>query len=120
MRFLVDADLPRSAVRLLRSEGHDATDVRDIGLGDAKDEVIAQHARETQSCIVTGDFDFSDIRAYPPAEHFGIVVLMIPGTASSKYILELLRRFAQQHDIIAGLTGKLAIVEMTRIRLRSS
>jgi hypothetical protein len=33
MRFLTDANLPRSAAVLLRQMGHDAIDVRDIGMG---------------------------------------------------------------------------------------
>lgn len=41
MRFLVDASLPRSATELLRQCGHDAVDVRDIGLRSATDDVIA-------------------------------------------------------------------------------
>jgi hypothetical protein len=38
VRFIVDADLPRRAAELLRDAGHDAVDVRDIGLGSAHDE----------------------------------------------------------------------------------
>jgi len=37
MRFLLDADLPRSASDTVRQRGHEAIDVRDIGLRDAKD-----------------------------------------------------------------------------------
>jgi hypothetical protein len=33
MRFLVDASLPRSAAPMLRRLGHEAVDVRDIGMG---------------------------------------------------------------------------------------
>src|SRR4051812_14547729 len=41
MRFLIDADLPRSTKLVVEAAGHDATDVRDIGLGGADDAVIA-------------------------------------------------------------------------------
>ena len=67
MRFLVDASLPRSATALLRQLGHDAADVRDIGLRQATDDVIAAHARTNHQALVTRDFDFADIRNYPPA-----------------------------------------------------
>ena len=36
MRFLIDADLPRPTAELIRSFGHEATDVRNIGLGPAR------------------------------------------------------------------------------------
>jgi len=38
--FLVDASLPRPVGDLLRSHGHQATGVRDIGMGTAKDPLI--------------------------------------------------------------------------------
>jgi Domain of unknown function (DUF5615) len=57
MRFLMDANLPRSAAALLQQMGHDAVDVRDIGMGGAADDVIAAHARREQRALVTRDFD---------------------------------------------------------------
>jgi len=38
--FAIDADLPRSTKTLLEKFGHEAMDVRDIGLRSAKDRVI--------------------------------------------------------------------------------
>lgn len=75
MRFLVDADLPRSVIDLLQRSGHEAVDVRDIGLRAAKDSLIAAYAKSKALCLVTGDFDFADIRNYPPREYEGLVVL---------------------------------------------
>ncbi len=37
MRFLIDEDMPRSTGNLLRQYGHEAVDMRDIGLRSAKD-----------------------------------------------------------------------------------
>ena len=67
MTFLVDADLPRSAADVIRRHGYDAVDVQDIGLRHADDSEIANHAQREQQCLVTGDFDFADIRNYPPS-----------------------------------------------------
>ncbi len=47
-RFL-DADLPRARADMLRKYSHEAVDVRDIGLGDAKDARIADTPR-TKGC----------------------------------------------------------------------
>lgn len=118
MHFLLDADLPRSAGAVVRRHGHEATDVRDIGLGDATDVLIAQYAQQHGYCILTGDFDFSDIRTYPPHQYAGIAVLVIPPTATSTYINQLLALFLQQTPVLHQLPGKLAIVEAGRIRLR--
>ncbi|HEV3037315.1 MAG TPA: DUF5615 family PIN-like protein [Candidatus Angelobacter sp.] len=63
MYFLIDASLPRSAGAVLRQLGHEATDVRDVGMRDAPGTTSSPHTRET----VTRDFDFADIRNYPPS-----------------------------------------------------
>ena len=78
MRFLIDANLPRSAAASLQEMGHDAVDVRNVGMRSATDNVIAAHARRNQQVLVTRDFDFADIRNYPPSDYAGIVVLQLP------------------------------------------
>jgi predicted nuclease of predicted toxin-antitoxin system len=62
MHFLIDASLPRSAAVALRQLGHDAVDVRDIGLRSATDDLIAAYARNNRQTLITRDFDFADIR----------------------------------------------------------
>lgn len=81
VRFLIDADLPRSTKALLEKFGHEAIDVRDIGLRSVKDQVIARYAQDHQACLLTGDFGFADIRNYPPETYYGIVVLGLPRDA---------------------------------------
>lgn len=59
MKFLVDAQLPPALAHWLREAGHEAQAVRDIGLRDAPDTIIWQHARATRAIIVTKDEDFA-------------------------------------------------------------
>lgn len=118
MRFLIDADMPRSMADIVRQYGHQAFDVRDIGPTLTLDADIAAYARSEQLCIVTGDLGFADIRTYPPREYAGIVVLSLPRNATSKYINSLVAGLLSQADLLAQLPGKLAIVEAGRVRLR--
>ncbi len=118
MLFVVDADLPRRAAELLRAAGHDALDVRDIGLGSAPDEDIAEYARKSGRCLVTGDFGFADVRNYPPGGYQGLVVLQLPPNATGPVILALLGELVAQPDLLERLPGRLAIVEPGRVRLR--
>ncbi len=118
MRFLIDADLPRSVDGVIKAHGHEPIDVRDVGLRDAQDAEIARYALAEGLCLITGDYDFSDIRNYPPNRYAGIVVLSLPRTANSAYINRLLDGFLAQEELVATLSGKLAIVEPGRVRLR--
>src|SRR5690349_5246624 len=98
MRFLTDANLPRSAAVLLRQMGHDAIDVRDIGMGAATDDLIAAHAQHDQRALVTRDFDFADIRNYPPANYPGIIVLRLPDDAIAMQVVRYLEAFVLRQD----------------------
>jgi predicted nuclease of predicted toxin-antitoxin system len=93
MRFLIDADLPRSAGDIARRHGYETVDVRDIGLRTTKDPKIAQYAQTDGLCLISGDYGFADIRNYPPDQYAGIVVLYVPSTATATYINALLESF---------------------------
>jgi predicted nuclease of predicted toxin-antitoxin system len=120
MRFLLDADLPRSAGDIIRKHGHEVVDVRDIGLGTAKDPEIVLYARNEGLCLITGDYDFADVRNYPPEQYAGLIVLHLPRIATARYINQLLDSFLSQEELLRQLPGKLAIVEVGRVRLRGS
>ena len=118
MRFLIDEDLPRSTGEILRIYRHEAIDIRDIGLRGAIDSTIASYARKNELCLLTGDFDFADVRNYPPVLYAGIVVLKVPNTASVKFILQVLEGYLKQGELVQEADGKLFIVEPGRIRIR--
>ncbi len=118
MRFLVDEDLPRSTDSILHLHGHKAIDVRDIGLRGASDAEIAAYAQKHGLCLLTGDMGFADIRNYSPGQYPGIVVLRLPAKAISSTILTMLGNLLAQTEIVSQLNGKLAIVELGRVRIR--
>jgi len=60
MRFLLDVHMPLSAAAWLRSRGHDATHVREVGMREALDEAIWVMAIETNSILISKDRDFAD------------------------------------------------------------
>ena len=116
--FLIDASLPRPTGEVIRAEGHQATDVRDIGMNSASDREIAERARSNQLCLITRDQDFGNIFDYPPGNYFGIIVIRAPDAATRSIVLNMVRDFLRQTAIIPQLTGRLAIVEPGRVRLR--
>ncbi len=119
MRFIIDEDLPSSINNLIKKYNYESINIRDTSLKGKKDFEIAAYAQKEKLCIVTGDFDFSDIRNYNPSKYFGIIVLSIPGNVSALFIYNLFENFIKQPNIASKIPGNLAIVEPGRIRWRT-
>ena len=116
MKFKVDENLPVEARDDLRSAGHDAVTVGDQQLAGQPDVQIASVCRTEGRAVLTLDLDFSDIRAYPPQDYAGIVVLR-PAVQS----VPTIRRLVAQVIALAAtepLPGNLWIVDDARIRIR--
>lgn len=88
-------------------------------MGIAPDELIAARAQTQQVALISADFDFADIRIYPPAAYLGLVVIDRPEDATITQVLELIERLLNEPDIISALPGKLVIVDHRRIRVRA-
>ena len=104
--------------KLFARHGHEAFHVEQAEHGTAPDPIIGAFALDTRRCIVTGDFDFANIRDYDPRRFHGIVVLTLPRNTGTGYITRILEYFFQRLPEFIPLDGKLLIVEMGRIRVR--
>ena len=118
MRFLIDANMPRSVAELLKRYDHEAVDVRDIGMGGATDSEIAAYAQMNSLVLVTRDFDFADIRNYPPGRYAGLLVLALPKDAVARFVLQVMEWFVSQKKLVEALPGRIAILEPARVRVR--
>ncbi len=116
MRVKLDENLPVQFRSLFTESGHDAATVVDEGLGGAPDTDVAAACLGEERVLLTQDLDFSDIRTYPPAEYYGIVVFRL-SSGSRDALLEvgpvLIERLEE-----ASPRGQLWIVEGSRIRIR--
>jgi hypothetical protein len=74
MKFKLDENLPNELALVFRNAGHDAVTVVDQGLSGAKAPDLITPCRLEGRALITLDTDFSDIRAYQPSAHSGIVV----------------------------------------------
>jgi predicted nuclease of predicted toxin-antitoxin system len=118
MRFLIDANLPRSIVTLVSGLGHEVEFARDIGLGAAPDSEVANRAKANAAALITRDMDFADVRRYPPEQHAGLVVLRLADSLTAAEITRVVEQFLREPAFIAHLPGRLAIVEANRVRFR--
>jgi predicted nuclease of predicted toxin-antitoxin system len=118
MKFLLDANLPRSSSPLLRGLGHEVEDVRDVLPGGADDDTVAARAQSQGCALVSRDFDFADIRNYPPQDYSGIVVLELPDDATAALVNTTIETFVRNPDFLNRLPSRLAIVSSWRVRFR--
>lgn len=118
MKFKVDENLPIEVVQFLRGHDHDAMSVGEQRLDGHPDKEIARVCCSEGRALITLDLDFSDIRAYPPEDHPGLMVLR-PALYTVDAILRLVA-------LAGGMLGseplerRLWIVEEQRIRIRGS
>jgi predicted nuclease of predicted toxin-antitoxin system len=52
---LVDEDMLQSTAKVLKTEGYEALDVRDLGLRGESDDKIIKSAQDEKAIILTGD-----------------------------------------------------------------
>ncbi len=116
LRFLLDADMPRSSAEVMRSIGLEVADVRDIGMRGAKDKEIIEYALKNSRIIVTKDTDFGEVLRYP--KHPGAIIFRLPYAFTSKELNKRLKEFfesVREEEIKDTIT----IVELSRYRKRS-
>jgi predicted nuclease of predicted toxin-antitoxin system len=117
MRFKTDENLPEEFAEVLRAAGWDALSVMQQELSGTLDPRIAEVCRQESRVLVTLDLGFSDIRAYPPRESSGMIVLR-PSRQDKESVLALASRVVMAlHQ--RTIERELWIVDDRRIRIRS-
>ncbi len=112
----MDENLPIDLADFLTGLGHDARTVNDELLQGVNDPRFMETCDREKRTLITLDIDFSDIRAYPPKDHEGIIVLRL-GNQSKPHVLEVFGRvlplFAHE-----PIQGRLWVVEENMVRIR--
>jgi predicted nuclease of predicted toxin-antitoxin system len=116
VKFKVDENLPIEVAQLLREAGHDVLSVHEQGLIGAPDHVLAGVCQSEERCMVTLDTHFSDIRAYPPQDFSGLIVLRLE-RQDKPHVLEVMSRVVSLLSSEA-LERRLWIVDEKRLRVR--
>lgn len=117
IRFLIDADLPRSVRTALRQRGYLADDVRDLDLGTATDEAVLHHAMAHGYTVISADRGFSNLLRFLLGTHQGIIVARFPRHTPARTKVRLLLRWIPtllEEDI----KGNLLIIQPKGIRIR--
>jgi predicted nuclease of predicted toxin-antitoxin system len=77
MKFKVDENLPAEIALRLQWAGHDARTVAQQQMIGGSDTRLADVSRGEDRALVTLDLDFSDIRAYPPDQYPGLIIVRV-------------------------------------------
>ena len=116
MIFKLDKNLPVNAVNIFREAGFDACTVNEQDLSGTPGQHLFEVVQNEKRVLVTLDLGFSDIRAYPPREHEGIIVLR-PKSQDIQSILSLIHRVVSLCTT-EEVVQRLWIVGNTRLRIR--
>jgi predicted nuclease of predicted toxin-antitoxin system len=116
VRFKTDENLPEEVAESLKEAGHEASTILEQSMGGELDPDVASSCRREQRVLITLDLGFADIRAYPPREYPGLIVLR-PRRQSKPRVVSLFEQALPMLDT-EPLAGRLWIVEEERIRIR--
>ena len=116
MRFKIDENLPQESAHWLTNAGHDALTIHDQKMVGEADGIVSSVCRSEKRALITLDLDFADIRAYPPAEYYGIVVFR-PRTQAKLAVLQLIATLIRLLNA-ERLEGNLWILQENGLRIR--
>jgi predicted nuclease of predicted toxin-antitoxin system len=101
---------------MLQHQGYEVLTAAAQGLAGASDSAIAEKAQKETCCLVTLDLGFGDVRAYPPENYAGIVIIR-PHRQDRDSIQALARVLLATIDRGEPLAGRLWIIEPGCIRI---
>lgn len=116
MKLFLDENLSPKHSAELRSEGHDVCAVVEVGLSGAPDKQILRFAVENHRILISLDADFADVKRFPPEHTPGIVRLKVHPPTEDRIRQAIRRVLLLLHNI--DLTGRLAVVDREKIRIR--
>lgn len=117
MKFKVDENLPEELSHLFRQAGWDSSTVAEQELGGAEDPEVARVSNSEQRVLVTFDRGFSNIKAYPPATHPGMIVFRLK-SQDKRHVLAVAARLVATLAT-REICNELWIVQEDRIRIRA-
>lgn len=96
MKIKLDENLPERLIVVLESLGHDVDTVIAEGFAGQDDPQVWQAAQSAGRFLITQDLDFSDIRAYTPGTHAGILLVRFANPSRNVLVTRLGALFATE------------------------
>src|SRR5262245_21821080 len=117
MKFLIDNALSPALADFLQQAGHDAINVRSVGLQHADDDAIFDRAAAEGRILVTADADFGTLLAVRSSRQPSVIQFRGEGSRTPDALARtLLANLAQLVDSLEN--GCIVTFEPARVRVR--
>ena len=117
-KLKLDENFPPTCVTVFRQNNIDASSVFEQNMCGSADENVFDVCIEEERAIVTFDLDFANIIRYPSNKAHGIIIVRSKKKMSLDEINNICIRLVNL-ILYNDLTGKLFILEDTKIRVRN-
>jgi predicted nuclease of predicted toxin-antitoxin system len=116
VKFLANMGISPKTVILLRSLGHDAVRLNEVGLDQAEDSNVIAHAAEQTQIILTFDLDYPMLLALAPERRASSIVFRTTIAEGSWINARLAACLPLVENDLRE--GAIVVVEDDRIRIR--
>jgi predicted nuclease of predicted toxin-antitoxin system len=116
MRIKPDEKLPASLRPLLHALNHDVDDVVSEGMSGHDDQAVWRAAQVAGRFLITQALDFSDLRAFAPGTHRGVLIVRLaePGRKALAARIEA----AFQDEDVETWNGCFVVLTDHKLRIR--
>lgn len=117
--FFADQCVPESIIELLNNDNVNVLILKDHIPVDSRDSIVISKAQELNSILLTLNGDFADIITYPPDRYKGIIALQLRNHPEIiPQLVDRLNRYLNDNPEMDHYSGKLFIVDVSRIRVK--
>lgn len=97
--------------------GHDVDTAVDEGLGGVEDDNVWAAAQAAGRILITQDLDFSDVRAFAPGTHHGLLLLRVREPSRESLRSRVLAVF--RDEAVDAWTRCVVVIGDKKIRVRT-
>ena len=116
MKIKLDENLPAQLENSLSALGHDVQTVPEEGLAGHVDADIWSAANSEQRFLLTQDLDFSNVKAFVPGTHAGILLIRMRAPGRLALVKTVTRVFETEN--VESWSGCFVVLTERKLRIR--
>jgi predicted nuclease of predicted toxin-antitoxin system len=117
VKFLIDNNLSPLLTDALKTAGHDAVHVRDLGMQAAPDEAVLERARTEERVLISADTDFGGLLSRSNASNPSVVLIRrLVGRRAAEQSAIILANLDQVAEDLAA--GAVVVIHEDLLRVR--